>query len=103
MASLLDDVALANLRSEQPSWLAAGEFFFGPPPSRFDLVKGELVSVFELFRERRAEARLEKPEPAFVFAVLKLATFLAVAIVLTGFLLVSVGSFVVRAALGFVG
>lgn len=103
MASLQDNLALNHLPPEQTKWLAAGEFFFGPPPSRLDLVKRELVSVVDLLRARRAEARRDEAEPPLALAVVRLAAFLAVAIVVTGLLVVGVGSVAVRAALGFVG
>lgn len=111
MASRVHDAEVEHGAPERPSWLAAAEFFFGPPPSRLELVRGELVSVWELFRARRAEARPadededeeDEGEPTLPLAVARLAAFLAVAIALAGFLVVGLGSMAVRAALGYVG
>jgi hypothetical protein len=91
-------LALEDLSSERSGFLLAEEFVLGEPATRFEFVKGELVSLVDLFRIRRAE-----DEPPLSLAIAKLAVFLAIAIGLTSLFVVGLGTAVVRAAIGIVG
>jgi hypothetical protein len=90
--------ALEELSSERSGLLLADEFVLGEPATRFEFVKGEVVSMVDLFRRERGE-----DEPPFVLALAKLAVFLGFAIGCASLLVVGLGTAVVRAALGIVG
>lgn len=90
--------AVEDLSSERSGLLLADEFVLGEPATRFEFVKGELVSMVDLFRRKRDE-----DEPPFILALAKLAVFLGFAIGCTSLLVVGLGTAVVRAALGLVG
>ena len=70
----------------------------GEPASRFEFVKGEIVSFFDLLRSRRDE-----DEPPLTLAFVKLAVFLGFAVACTSLFVVGLGTAVVRAALSIVG
>jgi hypothetical protein len=93
MATVLED-----LSSERSGLLLADEFVLGEPATRFEFVKGEVVSMVDLFRIRRGE-----DEPPLILAFAKLAVFLGFAIGCTSLVVVGLGTAVVRAALGIVG
>jgi len=93
MATVLED-----LSSERSGLLLADEFVLGEPASRFEFVKGEVVSFVELFRMRRDE-----DEPPLTLAFAKLAVFLGFAVACTSLFVVGLGTAVVRAALSIVG
>jgi hypothetical protein len=91
-------LALEDLSSERSGLLLADEFVLGAPATRFEFVKGEVVSMVDLFRRERDE-----DEPPFILAFAKLAVFLSFAIGCASLLVVGLGTAVVRAALGLVG
>jgi hypothetical protein len=91
-------LALEDLSSERSGLLLADEFVLGEPATRFEFVKGEVVSMVDLFRRERDE-----DEPPFILALAKLAVFLGFAIGFASLLVVGLGTAVVRAALGIVG
>lgn len=90
-------LALEDLSSERSGLLLADEFVLGEPATRFELVKGEVVSILDLFRRRGED------EPPLMLALAKLAVFLGFAIGCASLLVVGLGRAVVRAALGIVG
>jgi hypothetical protein len=91
-------LALEDLSSERSGLLLADEFVLGEPATRFEFIKGEVVSMLDLFRIRRAE-----DEPPLTLAIAKLAVFLGFAIGCTSLFVVGLGTAVVRAAIGIVG
>lgn len=91
-------LALEDLSSERSGMLLADEFVLGVPASRFEFIKGELVSIVDLFRSQRGE-----DEPPLTLAFAKLAVFLGFAVACTGLFVVGLGTAVVRAALSIVG
>ena len=91
-------LALEELSSERSGLLLADEFVLGEPASRFEFVKGEIVSFVDLFRMRRSE-----DEPPLTLALAKLAVFLGFAVACTSLFVVGLGTAVVRAALSIVG
>jgi len=90
--------ALEELSSERSGLLLADEFVLGEPASRFEFVKGELISFVDLFRIRRGEN-----EPPLTLAFAKLAVFLGFAIGCTSLFVVGLGTAVVRAVMSIVG
>lgn len=91
-------LALEKLSSERSGLLLADEFVLGEPASRFEFVKGELISFVDLFRIRRDE-----DDPPLTLAFAKLAVFLGFAIGCASLFVVGLGTAVVRAALSIVG
>ena len=91
-------LALEELSSERSGFLLADEFVLGEPASRFEFVKGEIVSFADLFRNRRGE-----DEPPLTLAFAKLAVFLGFAVACASLFVVGLGTAVVRAALGIIG
>lgn len=91
-------LALEDFSSERSGLLLADEFVLGEPASRFEFIKGELVSIVDLFRIRRDE-----DEPPLTLAFAKLAVFLGFAVAFTGLFVVGLGTAVVRATLSIVG
>lgn len=89
-------LALEDLSSERSGVLLADEFVLGEPASRFEFVKGEVVSFVDLFRRSDDETPL-------TLAFAKLAVFLGFAIGLTSLFVVGFGTAVVRAVLSIVG
>jgi hypothetical protein len=91
-------LALEELSSERSGFLLADEFVLGEPASRFEFVKGEVVSFVDLLRSRRDE-----DEPPLMLAFAKLAVFLGFAVACTSLFFLGFGTAVVRAALSIVG
>jgi hypothetical protein len=89
-------LALEELSSERSGLLLADEFVLGEPASRFEFVKGEVVSFADLFRRSDDETPL-------TLAFGKLAVFLGFAVACTSLLIFGLGTAVVRAALSIVG
>ena len=91
-------LALGGFSSERSGLLLADGFVLGEPASRFEFVKGELVSMVDLLGTRRDE-----DEPPLTLAFAKLAVFLGFAVACTSLFVVGFGTAVVRAALSIVG
>jgi hypothetical protein len=91
-------LALEEFSSERSGMLLADGFVLGEPATRFELVKGELLSMVDLFKIRRDE-----DQPPLTLALVKLAVFLGFAVACTSLFVVGLGTAVVRAALGVVG
>jgi hypothetical protein len=93
-----ENVALEPVVFERRAWPQADEFVFGAPATRFQIIRHEIVSFFDLFRVPRDE----DAEPLAV-AFVKLSMLVVAGIAATTAVAFALGMVAARAFFGFVG